>query len=98
MAECVHHSHLHRLHPGILHAGDIGNRRDVVVIEAMAKSEDCGGEQRELKIEGNAWHRFKKKVSGCPQILRNHSRAEKAATTKRTIISRLKPCPIHADC
>lgn len=49
MAECVEQTEPHPFAPGALHAGDVGNGRQVVVIEAVAQPKQRAGEQGEFE-------------------------------------------------
>ena len=44
---------MHGILHAILHAGDVGDRGDVVIVEPMAEAEDGGGGQGKLQIRGH---------------------------------------------
>ena len=49
MAEGIGESEPHGSRGALLHAGDIGDGRDVVIVEAVAEAKDGAGEQREFE-------------------------------------------------
>ena len=54
VAEGVEEAEAHTLAPAALDAGDVCDRGEVVVVEAMAKTEQGAGEQGELELGSHA--------------------------------------------
>src|ERR1700678_956107 len=49
MSEDINQAHAHGLLARWFHAGDVRDRRDVVVVEAVAEAQDAGGKQSQIQ-------------------------------------------------